>query len=63
MRIPDWSEEAHPQPEALTDAILARHGGQFINLDQVLLWSEPVARGWNVYRKAVRSESFDFPLE
>ena len=56
MRIPDWTQEAHPQTQALTDAILARRGGQFINLDKALLWSEPVARGWNVYLQAVRSE-------
>lgn len=56
MRIPDWTQEAHPQAQALTDAILARRGGQFINLDKALLWSEPVARGWNVYLQAVRSE-------
>ena len=56
MRIPDWTPEAHPQSPELVNAILARRGGQFINLDKALLWSEPVARGWNVYLKAVRSE-------
>jgi alkylhydroperoxidase family enzyme len=56
MRIPDWTPAAHPQPQELVDAILARRGGQFINLDKALLWSEPLARGWNVYLKAVRSE-------
>ena len=56
MRIPDWTQEAHPQAKALTDAILARRGGEFINLDKALLWSEPLARGWNVYLKAVRTE-------
>jgi alkylhydroperoxidase family enzyme len=44
MRIPDWSQAAHPQPTDL------------INLDKALLWSEPLARGWNVYLKAVRTE-------
>jgi len=38
------------------DAILARRGGTLLNLDKALLWSEPVARGWNVYLKAVRTE-------
>ena len=56
MRIPDWTPELKAQPQELVDAILARRGGQFINLDKALLWSEPVARGWNVYLKAVRSE-------
>jgi alkylhydroperoxidase family enzyme len=56
MRIPDWTPEQKPQPKELVDAILARRGGTFINLDKALLWSEPVARGWNVYLKAVRSE-------
>ena len=56
MRIPDWTPERKPQPAELLDAILARRGGQLINLDKALLWSEPLARGWNTYLKAVRSE-------
>ena len=56
MRIPDWTPEAKPQPAELVNAILARRGGAFLNLDKALLWSEPVARGWNVYLKAVRTE-------
>ena len=56
MRIPDWSAELKPQPQDLVDAILNRRGGALIELDKVLLWSEPVARGWNVYLKAVRTE-------
>lgn len=56
MRIPDWSHAAHPQPQDLVDAIKARRGGELINLDKALLWSEPLARGWNVYLKAVRTE-------
>ena len=56
MRIADWTPALKPQPQDLVDAILARRGGHFINLDKALLWSEPVARGWNVYLKAVRSE-------
>lgn len=56
MRIPDWSAELKPQPQNLVDAIVARRGGALIELDKVLLWSEPVARGWNVYLKAVRTE-------
>ena len=56
MRIPDWTPALKPQPQALVDAILARRGGELLNLDKALLWSEPVARGWNVYMKAVRTE-------
>ena len=55
MRIPDWSSELKPQPQDLVDAILKRRGGALIELDKVLLWSEPVARGWNVYLGAVRT--------
>jgi alkylhydroperoxidase family enzyme len=56
MRLPDWSPERKPQPQELVDAILARRGGALLNLDKALLWSEPLARGWNVYLKAVRTE-------
>ena len=56
MRIPDWTPEQKEQPAALVDAILARRGGALLNLDKALLWSEPLARGWNVYLKAVRTE-------
>ena len=56
MRIPDWTPEAKPQPDDLVQAILKRRGGEFINLDKALLWSEPLARGWNVYLKAVRTD-------
>ncbi len=47
MRIPHWTPEQKPQPKDLVDAILARRGGALLNLDHALLWSEPVARGWN----------------
>ena len=55
MRIPDWTPESKPQPDDLVRAILARRGGALLNLDRALLWSEPLARGWNVYLKAVRT--------
>ena len=55
MRIPDWTPEQHPQPKELVDAILARRGGALLNLDKALLWSEPVAAGWNVYLRNVRT--------
>lgn len=56
MRIPDWTPNLKPQPQALVDEILARRGGALLNLDKALLWSEPLARGWNVFLKAVRTE-------
>jgi alkylhydroperoxidase family enzyme len=55
MRIPDWTPERKPQPQDLVQAILDRRGGTLINLDRALLWSEPLARGWNTYLKAVRT--------
>ena len=56
MRIPAWTPEAAPRDPALLEAILKRRGGKFINLDLALLWSEPLARGWNAYVGAVRRE-------
>lgn len=56
MRIPIWTSEAAPRDAALLDAIRARRGGRFINLDLALLWSEPLARGWNSLLGAVRRE-------
>ncbi len=55
MRIPDWTQELKAQPQDLVDAILKRRGGTLINLDKALLWSEPLARAWNVYLGAVRT--------
>lgn len=55
MRIPDWTPERKPQPQDLVDAILRRRGGELLNLDRALLWSEPLARGWNAYLGAVRT--------
>ncbi|NDZ18778.1 carboxymuconolactone decarboxylase family protein [Variovorax sp. WS11] len=56
MRIPPWNSDSKPQPPELVDAILARRGGALLNLDRALLWSEPLARGWNAYLKAVRTD-------
>lgn len=60
MRIPAWNQSLKAQPPELVAAIEARRGGKLINLDRALLWSEPLARGWNVYFKAVRT---DFPTD
>jgi len=56
VRITPWNPEAAPRPADLTEAILKRRGGKYINLDLALLWSEPLARGWNAYIGAVRRE-------
>jgi len=63
MRIPDWTSDAALREPALVDAILARRGGKLINLDRALLWSEPLARAWNVFLGAIRREmAFDARL-
>jgi len=56
MRIPPWTPAAAPRDPALVAAIEKRRGGALINLDRALLWSEPLARGWNTYLGAVRRE-------
>jgi alkylhydroperoxidase family enzyme len=56
MRILSWTPGLKPQPAELVAAIEARRGGMLTPLDTALLWSEPLARGWNVYLKAVRTE-------
>src|SRR6188768_2195482 len=56
LRIPYWTPDAAPRDEMLLDAIRKRRGGKFINLDLALLWSEPLARGWNAHLGAVRRE-------
>ena len=38
------------------EAILKRRGGKLINLDRALLWSEPLALGWNTFVRAIRQE-------
>jgi len=56
MRIPSWSAQAAPRDPKLVEAIVARRGGKLLNLDLALLWSEPLARGWNALLGAVRRE-------
>jgi alkylhydroperoxidase family enzyme len=56
MRIPAWTAQSAPRDPKLLEAILARRGGKYINLDLALLWSEPLARGWNALLGAVRRE-------
>jgi alkylhydroperoxidase family enzyme len=56
MRVPLWREDLAPRNRELVAAIEARRGGSLLNLDRMLLWSEPLARGWNGYLRAVRTE-------
>ena len=44
------------EPKELVEAIRARRGGRLLNLDRVLLYSPPLARGWNTFLRAVRTE-------
>ena len=60
MRIEPWSEALAPRDRELVDAILARRGGTLLTLDRALLWSEPLARGWNAHLGAVRRQ-FSLP--
>ncbi len=44
------------EPADLVAEIRKRRGGQLINLDRMLLHSEPFARGWNVFIGNVREK-------
>jgi len=56
LRIPFWTPEQLRRDPALVAAIEQRRGGQLLNLDRMLLWSEPLARSWNVFLKTLRQE-------
>ena len=56
MRIQPWAADVAPRDTELVKAIEARRGGSLLNLDRALLWSEPLARGWNAYLRALRQE-------
>ena len=56
MRIQPWAPNLAPRDTELVKAIEARRGGSLLNLDRALLWSEPLARGWNMYLRALRQE-------
>ncbi|BDX21977.1 carboxymuconolactone decarboxylase [Polynucleobacter sp. TUM22923] len=43
------------EPAALVSAIRQRRGGQFINLDRMLLHSTPIAEGWNHFIGEIRN--------
>ena len=44
------------EPADLVAAIRARRGGQLLNLDRMLMHSPALARGWNTYMGAVRTQ-------
>lgn len=44
------------EPKDIVDAIRARRGGALLELDRILLYSPPVAQGWNTFIRAVRTE-------
>jgi alkylhydroperoxidase family enzyme len=56
LRVPLWTPEQLQRDPALVAAIEQRRGGHLLNLDRMLLWSEPLARSWNVFLKALRQE-------
>jgi alkylhydroperoxidase family enzyme len=56
MRIPYWTPAQAQRDPSLVAAIEARRGGQLLNLDRMLLWSEPLARSWNVFLRTLRQE-------
>jgi len=56
MRVQPWAPALAKRDPELVSAIEARRGGALFNLDRMLLWSEPLARGWNVYLRALRQE-------
>lgn len=54
-RLPYLPADVH-EPADLVEAIRARRGGTLLNLDRLLLHSPPLARGWNAFLAAVRTE-------
>jgi alkylhydroperoxidase family enzyme len=62
MRIPLWTPAEGQRDSELVAAIEQRRGGRLINLDRMLLWSEPLARSWNVFLRTLRQELSLSPL-
>jgi len=56
MPIPFWTPAQAQRDPALVAAIEQRRGGRLLNLDRMLLWSEPLARSWNVFLRTLRQE-------
>ncbi len=55
-RLAFWTAERAGRDPALVAAIEQRRGGRLLNLDRMLLWSEPLARSWNIFLKTLRQE-------
>jgi AhpD family alkylhydroperoxidase len=54
----EYAAEGSPDIDAdLLRSVRARRGGRLLNLDRMLLHSAPLARGWNQYMGAIRSET------
>lgn len=56
LRVAFWTPEQARRDPALVVAIEQRRGGRLLNLDRMLLWSEPLARSWNIFLKTLRQE-------
>jgi alkylhydroperoxidase family enzyme len=56
MQVPFWTPALAERDPALVAAIEQRRGGRLLNLDRMLLWSEPLARSWNVFLRTLRQE-------
>jgi alkylhydroperoxidase family enzyme len=54
-RIPYLAADLR-EPADLVAAIRARRGGRLLNLDRMLLYSPPLAAGWNAHLRAVRTQ-------
>ena len=55
-RLIPYQPQDLAEPADLVADIRKRRGGQLINLDRMLLHSEPVARGWNHFIGNVRQQ-------
>jgi alkylhydroperoxidase family enzyme len=56
MRVIPYLPADIDEPHELVAAIRARRGGTLLNLDRMLLHSPPLAAGWNLFLRAVRTE-------
>src|SRR4051812_28060665 len=55
-RLPYLDEKTARVEPATLEAVLKRRKGKLVNLDGVLLYSDPLTRGWNALLGAIRSE-------
>jgi alkylhydroperoxidase family enzyme len=54
-RIPYLAKDL-AEPRDLVETIRARRGGELLDLDRMLLYSLPFAKGWNAMLREVRNE-------